>query len=185
MEQKLTNYPSSCVLQRLPPTFSKSPLYVERRQRWSSILQRGPHDPANKRQSEISISPWANEGGRRGRWRGARNLNLITSQLAVAVPSFTWRYDLCENPLSLVGPDRTWKVRACSWGTSRGAKLVPLGAEHRRTRRCPRTPRNAAKSGETPARDDGGRKGEKKGKQTCREPRQVTMRTTRRSRRCS
>lgn len=83
----------------------------------------------HQRASERDINDTAlraGEGGRRGRRRGARNLNPITSQLAAAVPSFTWRYDLRERLLSLVVPDRSFKRSQPILGNKSRRELVPL-----------------------------------------------------------
>jgi len=132
----------------------------------------------HQRASERDINDTAmraGEGGRRGRRRGARNLNPITSQLAAAVPSFTWRYDLRERLLSLVVPDRSFKRSQPVLGNKSRRELVPF-----------------AENTEVPVyleehvkewwNDRDQERKKKKEKQTCREFCQVT---SRRSRRCS
>lgn len=101
----------SCPLQ----TFFRIPFYIERRQCRCSIIQKGPRNAASTRRSETSMSPAAFEGGRRGRRRGAGNLNLITSQLATAVPSFTWRCDLRKSsaPVSGFVSESRSKILVC------------------------------------------------------------------------
>lgn len=122
-----------------------------------------------ERQSEISMSPaqWASRCSR----RGARNLNPITNQLAAAVPSFTWRYDLRENPLSHSVPDRSsgGRSQSGSRGINRAA-TNRYSSQKRRTEILPRIPEERSE----PKRGNG-REGERKkrAKQTCRDLPQV------------
>jgi len=156
------SYPSSCVL-HLPRMFFKSPLYAERRQRWSSILQGGTHD-TDQRASERDIDVtrttgrrrWASRSPERGAQSKPDNEPAGGGSAVVYVKVRPLR------EFALAGGNRAGPLlegQNLSWGINH--KLVPFVA--RRTQRCPRTLRDAPKRGETTEpKDEGGRKEKKR-----------------------